>query len=112
MTIFANILAGDIPADVVYEDEHCIAFRDINPVAPQHLLVIPRKPLVSVDDATEDDAALLGHLVLAASRVARQLGFADNGYRLVTNIGQHGGQSVFHLHIHLLGGRPLLWPPG
>ncbi len=112
MTIFAKILAGDIPADVVYEDEHCIAFRDINPVAPQHLLVIPRKPLVSVDDATEDDAALLGHLVLAASRVARQLGFADNGYRLVTNIGQHGGQSVFHLHIHLLGGRPLLWPPG
>ena len=112
VTIFAKILAGEIPADVVYEDEHCIAFRDINPVAPQHLLVIPRKPLVSIDDAGAEDAALLGHLLLAAAQVARQLGLAENGYRIVTNIGQQGGQSVFHLHLHLLGGRQLLWPPG
>ena len=112
MTIFAKILAGEIPADVVHEDEHCIVFRDINPVAPQHLLVIPRNPLVSVADATEDDAALLGHLMLVAARFAEQAGFVEDGYRLVTNIGQHGGQSVFHLHIHLLGGRQMLWPPG
>jgi histidine triad (HIT) family protein len=112
VTIFAKILAGEIPADVVFEDEHCMVFRDINPVAPQHLLVIPRKPLVSLADATADDESLLGHLLVAAATVADQLGFGEDGYRLVTNIGRHGGQSVFHLHIHLLGGRQLLWPPG
>lgn len=112
MTIFAKILAGEIPADIVYEDEHCIAFRDINPVAPQHTLVIPRKPLVSLAHAQAQDAELLGRLLLAAAQVARDQGLEDNGYRIVTNIGQHGGQSVFHLHIHVLGGRQLLWPPG
>lgn len=112
MTIFAKILSGEIPADKVHEDELCIAFRDIAPQAPNHLLVIPRKPLMSLDDADATDAALLGHLMLVAAQVARDLGLASEGYRLVTNVGLHGGQSVFHLHIHILGGRQLGWPPG
>lgn len=112
MTIFAKILSGEIPADKLHEDEHCIAFRDIAPQAPHHVLVIPRKPIVSVATAGPEDAALLGHLMLVAAKVARDLGLESDGYRLVTNIGQHGGQSVFHLHIHILGGRQLGWPPG
>jgi histidine triad (HIT) family protein len=112
MTIFARIIRGEIPADKVYEDEHVVAFRDISPQAPVHVLVVPRKPIVSVADAQPEDAALLGRLFLAAAQVARELGLADDGYRLVTNIGRHGGQSVAHLHIHLLGGRQLHWPPG
>ncbi|MEC7946648.1 MAG: histidine triad nucleotide-binding protein [Myxococcota bacterium] len=112
MTIFAKILSGEIPADKVHEDDLCMAFRDIAPQAPQHILVIPRKPLTSLDDADATDAALLGHLMLVAAKVARDLGLASDGYRLVTNVGLHGGQSVFHLHIHILGGRQLGWPPG
>lgn len=112
MTVFAKIISGEIPADIVYEDDHVVAFRDIQPVAPTHVLVIPRKPLVSVAQASEADAELLGRLLLAAAKVAEQLGLDEDGYRLVTNIGRHGGQSVFHLHIHLLGGRQLGWPPG
>ena len=112
MTIFAKIIAGEIPADKVYEDEHVVAFRDIQPQAPVHILVVPRKPIVSVADAGEEDAELLGRLLLAAAKVARQLGIAEDGYRLVTNIGDRGGQSVYHLHIHLLGGRQMSWPPG
>ncbi len=112
MTIFAKIISGEIPADKVYEDEHVVAFRDLHPQAPIHVLVIPRKPLVSVADAGPEDAELLGRLLLAAAQVARELGLEPDGYRLVTNIGQNGGQSVFHLHIHLLGGRQLSWPPG
>ena len=112
MTIFAKIIAGEIPADKVYEDEHVVAFRDIQPQAPVHILVVPRKPIVSVADAGEEDAELLGRLLLAAAKVARQLGIAEDGYRLVTNIGSQGGQSVYHLHIHLLGGRQMSWPPG
>ena len=112
MTIFSKIISGDIPADIVYEDEFVVAFRDIQPQAPSHILIIPRKPLVSVADATPDDAELLGRLLLAAASVARTLGLEEDGYRLVTNIGRDGGQSVFHLHIHLLGGRALSWPPG
>jgi histidine triad (HIT) family protein len=112
MTIFARIIRGEIPADKVYEDEHVVAFRDISPQAPVHVLVVPRKPIVSVADAQPEDAALLGRLFLAAAQVARELGLAEDGYRLVTNIGRHGGQSVAHLHIHLLGGRQLHWPPG
>jgi histidine triad (HIT) family protein len=112
MTIFARIIRGEIPADKVYEDEHVVAFRDISPQAPVHVLVVPRKPIVSVADAGAEDAALLGRLFLVAAQVARELGLAEDGYRLVTNIGRDGGQSVAHLHIHLLGGRQLHWPPG
>ena len=112
MTIFAKIIRGEIPADKVYEDEHVVAFRDIQPQAPTHILVIPRKPLVSVADAGPEDAELLGRLLLSAAQIARDLGLEADGYRLVTNIGRHGGQSVYHLHIHLLGGRQLSWPPG
>jgi histidine triad (HIT) family protein len=112
VTIFAKILSGEIPADKLHEDEHCIAFRDIAPQAPHHVLVIPRKPIVSVAHAEPEDAALLGHLMLVAAKVARDLGLESGGYRLVTNIGEHGGQSVYHLHIHILGGRQLGWPPG
>ncbi len=112
MTIFAKIIAGEIPADIVYEDDHVLAFRDINPVAPTHILVIPRKPVVSVAHATAQDSELLGRLMLAAAQVAREQGLEEGGYRLVTNIGRDGGQSVFHLHVHLIGGRQLGWPPG
>ena len=112
MTIFAKILNGEIPADKIHEDDLCIAFRDIAPQAPHHVLVIPRKPIVSMASAEPEDAALLGHLMLVAAKVARDLGLDSDGYRLVTNVGRDGGQSVFHLHIHVLGGRPLGWPPG
>lgn len=112
MTVFAKILAGDIPADIVYEDEHVVAFQDIAPVAPTHVVVIPRKPLASVADASPEDAMLLGRLLLAGAQVARDLGLEEDGYRMVTNVGRDGGQSVFHLHVHLVGGRPFGWPPG
>ena len=112
MTIFAKIISGEIPSEKLYEDEHVVAFRDIHPQAPVHVLVVPRKPLVSVADAGEEDAELLGRLLLAAAKVARSLGLEEAGYRLVTNIGEGGGQSVFHLHVHLLGGRRMGWPPG
>jgi histidine triad (HIT) family protein len=112
LTIFAKIIAGEIPSEKLYEDEHVVAFRDIQPQAPVHVLVVPRKPLVSVADASIEDAELLGRLLLAAAKVARSLGLEDDGYRLVTNIGEYGGQSVFHLHVHLLGGRKMGWPPG
>lgn len=112
MTIFAKILSGEIPAAKIHEDDLCIAFRDIAPQAPHHVLVIPRKPIVSMASAGPEDAALLGHLMLVAAKVARDLGLDADGYRLVTNVGRDGGQSVFHLHIHILGGRHLSWPPG
>ena len=111
MTIFQRILDGEIPADIVHEDDLAIAFRDISPQAPTHILVIPRKPIVSLQSAEEVDQALLGHLMLVAQRVARAEGL-DDCYRIVTNIGQQGGQSVAHLHLHVLGGRQLTWPPG
>jgi histidine triad (HIT) family protein len=112
MTIFQKIIDGDIPADKLYEDDDILAFRDIQPVAPIHILVIPKKPIVSVATATDDDQQLLGKLMLVAAKVAADQGLAEDGYRLVTNIGQQGGQSVFHLHVHILGGRQLQWPPG
>ena len=112
MTIFAKIITGEIPADVVYEDEDVLAFRDIQPQAPVHILVIPKKPIVSVAHAEPADERLMGQLMLVAARVAREAGLESDGYRLVTNIGRDGGQSVYHLHIHVLGGRALGWPPG
>lgn len=112
MTIFARIINGEIPAKKVYEDEHVVAFHDVNPQAPVHVLIVPRKPLVNVADARPEDAELLGRCLLAGAEIARQLGLEPRGYRLVTNVGQDGGQSVYHLHVHLLGGRALGWPPG
>ncbi|MFM7184643.1 MAG: histidine triad nucleotide-binding protein [Planctomycetota bacterium] len=110
-TIFGRIIRKEIPARIEHEDELCIAFHDVAPQAPVHVLVIPRRPIPSLTDAAAGDEPLLGHLVLVATRLARALGLAD-GYRLVVNCGRDGGQSVDHLHVHLLGGRRLGWPPG
>jgi histidine triad (HIT) family protein len=110
-TLFSKIIAREIPADIVYEDEHCLAFRDINPQAPVHVLLIPKQEIPKLADAAKSDQTLLGHLLLAAGRVARQLGVED-AFRLVVNNGAGAGQTVFHLHLHLLAGRPLHWPPG
>ena len=109
-TIFGKILRGDIPCDEVYSDEQCLAFRDVAPQAPVHVLVIPRKPIESLRCAGSGDEALLGHLLLVAARVARQEGLED--FRTVINSGAAAGQTVFHLHVHVIGGRPLDWPPG
>lgn len=109
--IFLKILDKSIPAKIVHEDEHCLAFHDINPQAPVHVLIIPRKVIRTHDDIQPEDAALLGHLHLVANKLVGQLGLAD-GYRLVINCNEHGGQAVPHLHMHLLGGRKLIWPPG
>lgn len=111
-TIFGKIIRREIPADIVYEDDDVLAFRDLNPQAPVHVLFIPRKPLATLDAATADDAELLGKLLLAAAAYARREGLAELGYRTVINCNEHGGQTVFHLHVHLLGGRPMHWPPG
>ena len=111
-TIFGKIIRKEIPAQIVYEDESVLAFRDISPVAPVHILVVPKHPIESIAHATEADTLLLGKLLLAAAHVARLEGLDQNGYRIVSNVGGDGGQTVFHLHIHVLGGRPMLWPPG
>ncbi len=111
MTIFTKIIDREIPADIVYEDDLCLAFRDVNPQAPTHVLLIPKKPLESLNSFTEDDAALAAHLMLKVPQIAADLGLS-NGYRTVINTGEEGGQSVFHLHIHIMGGRNLAWPPG
>ena len=110
-TIFSKIIAGTIPAKIVHEDDRCLVFHDVNPQAPIHLLVIPKKPVVNVAHLGPEDESLAGHLLLVAAEVARKLGI-ENGYRLVANCGRDGGQSVDHLHLHLLAGRPLAWPPG
>lgn len=111
-TIFKRIIDGEIPADVVYEDEQCLAFRDVAPQAPTHVLVIPKKEIVSVAGIADEDQQLIGHIFLVIRNVAKDLGLAEGGYRVIANTGQDGGQSVDHLHFHLLGGRPLSWPPG
>jgi histidine triad (HIT) family protein len=111
-TLFEKIRDGEIPADIVHEDELCLAFRDISPQAPLHILVVPRNPLPRIGLAQSSDEALLGHLLLAAAEVARREGVAESGYRLVINNGPDGGEAVPHLHVHLLGGRKLKWPPG
>jgi len=110
-TIFSKIINKEIPADIVYEDDLCIAFRDVQPQAPVHVLLIPKQQIENVDALTEADHVIAGHLLLKVHEVAKLLEL-DNGYRIVANCGQDGGQSVDHLHIHILGGRALSWPPG
>ena len=110
-TIFKRIIDREIPAEIVYEDELCLAFRDVAPKAPVHVLLIPKKEIPAVEDLAADDQPLAGHLLLVAAKLARQLEL-NNGYRLVINCGPDAGQAMNHLHLHLLGGRPLGWPPG
>lgn len=110
-TIFTKIINKQIPADIVYEDELCLAIKDINPQAPVHLLLIPKKPIAMLSTAKPEDQALLGHLLLAAGKIARELK-VDGAFRVVINNGKDGGQAVFHVHIHILAGRPFRWPPG
>lgn len=112
MTLFEKIVARQIPANIVYEDDLVLAFRDIAPKAPTHVLVVPKKLIARIDQAGPEDHAVLGHLLLKAAEVARKLGLDRTGYRLVINNGRDGGESVPHLHVHLLGGRTLGWPPG
>ena len=110
--LFCRIIAGEIPSKKVYEDELAFAFYDINPQAPTHVLIVPKKHIASLDEASQDDLALLGHLTLVASKLADQLGVVAGGYRTVINTGAGAGQSVWHIHVHLLGGRVMGWPPG
>ncbi|WP_295407623.1 histidine triad nucleotide-binding protein [uncultured Thiocystis sp.] len=111
-TLFGRIASGEIPVDLLYEDEDVVAFRDINPQAPVHLLVIPRKPIPTLNDVQPEDAALIGKLFLVAATLAAREGIAESGYRTVVNCNAGAGQTVYHLHLHVLGGRPLQWPPG
>ncbi len=110
--LFCKILSGDIPAEIVYENDEMLAFRDINPQAPTHVLLIPRKHVATINDMTEDDVSDVGRLFLAAAEIAAEEGIAEDGYRVVMNCNAGAGQSVFHLHLHLMGGRQMTWPPG
>ena len=110
-TIFSKIIRREIPADIVYEDDLSLAFKDISPQAPTHILVIPKKPIPRLSEATSEDHNLMGHLLLVVKQIAEQAGL-QNGYRVVINNGQDGGQTVDHLHLHILGDRPMKWPPG
>lgn len=110
--LFCKIVAGDIPGDAVYEDDDVYAFRDINPAAPTHILIIPKKHIASVEEATPEDETLMGKLLLKANHIAEQEGLTEDGFRYVINTGGHGGQTVFHIHLHILGGRQMVWPPG
>jgi len=110
-TLFAKIIVRHMPADIVYEDDLCLAFRDVNPQAPVHVLLVPKKPLDMLSNAEIDDQALLGHMLLAAGKIARELKI-DGAFRLVINNGKEGGQAVFHLHMHIMAGRKFRWPPG
>ncbi len=111
-TLFERLIDRELPADVVFEDELVFAFRDIRPQAPVHILIIPKKPIPRIAEATSEDQPVLGHLLLTAAKVAAKLGLQENGYRLVFNNGRFAGEAVPHLHCHLLGGRPMSWPPG
>ena len=111
-TLFQKICDREIPADIVHEDELCVGFKDIKAEAPVHLLVVPRKPIPRIALAAADDQALLGHLLLTAAKIAREQGFSEDGFRLVINNGKNGGETVPHLHVHVLAGRQLDWPPG
>jgi len=110
--LFCKIVAGEIPCAKVYEDDTCLAFNDTSPQAPTHVLIVPREHFASLDNAGKDRRETLGHLLLTAAEIAREKGFADAGYRTVINTNADGGQTVFHLHVHLLGGRPFVFPPG
>lgn len=110
--LFCRIIAAEITAELVHQDEQCVVIRDINPQAPTHLLVIPREHLESLDEAARPDEEMLGHLLRTAARMANEQGLSESGYRSVVNTGAGAGQSVFHLHVHVLGGRPMNWPPG
>jgi histidine triad (HIT) family protein len=110
--VFCKLAKGEINSDIIYEDDEVIAFRDIHPQAPHHILVIPRRHIATLNDASPEDANLMGKLTLTAQQVAKELGVAEDGYRLVMNCNGHGGQTVFHIHLHLLAGRSLHWPPG
>ena len=110
--IFCQIAEKKAPATIIYEDEHVVAFDDLHPKAPHHKLIIPRKHLSTLNDASTDDKELLAHMLLAAQKLAKQLGIADDGYRVLMNVNKGGGQVVFHIHLHLLGGRIMNWPPG
>ena len=111
-TLFQKICDREIPATIIHEDDLCVGFKDIAPKAPVHLLVVPRKPITRVALATAEDQALLGHLLLTAAKIAREQGFSDDGFRLVINNGRDGGEAVPHLHVHILAGRQMEWPPG
>jgi histidine triad (HIT) family protein len=111
-TIFSKIINREIPADILYEDDEVLAFSDVNPQAPTHFLVIPKQPIATVNDIQPEQAELVGKLVLAAQKLAKQKGIAEDGYRLVMNCNEGAGQTVFHIHLHVLGGRSLTWPPG
>lgn len=110
-TIFTKIINREIPADIVYEDELALAFKDINPQAPTHLLIIPKQPIATVNDIEPKQKELVGHLYWVAGQIAKDNGFAEDGYRTVMNCNEHGGQTVYHIHVHLLAGKPLGWPP-
>jgi len=110
--LFERIVRREIPADIVFEDDEVLAFRDVNPQAPTHILIIPKRRIATINDARDSDAELLGRLILSARQIAAEQGIAEDGYRLVFNCNSHGGQTVFHIHLHLLGGRSMAWPPG
>lgn len=110
--LFCKIIAKTIPATIIHEDEQVVAFRDISPKAPTHILVIPKKHITTINDIEIEDKQLLGHMIYTAKKLAMDEGLAEDGYRLVMNCNEDGGQSVFHIHMHLLGGRPMSWPPG
>ncbi|WP_416305506.1 histidine triad nucleotide-binding protein [Neptunicella sp. SCSIO 80796] len=110
-TIFSKIINREIPADIQYEDDKALAFTDVNPQAPVHLLIIPKKPIATINDIAEEDRELVGHLFVVAAKIAAQKGFADEGYRVVMNCNDDGGQTVYHLHLHLLAGKAFGWPP-
>jgi histidine triad (HIT) family protein len=110
--IFCKIAAGEIPSARVFEDDKCVAFNDLSPQAPTHILLVPREHIDSMDKAAPDHKEILGHLLLSAAEIAREKGFAESGYRVVINTNSDGGQTVFHLHVHLLAGRPFIFPPG
>ena len=111
-TLFSKIIRREIPADIVFEDDNVLGFRDVNPQAPTHVLFIPKRAIATLNDLADADAELVGRLVLAATAYAKEQGLADGGYRLVINCNEDGGQSVYHLHLHLLAGRRMMWPPG
>ncbi|WP_404341960.1 histidine triad nucleotide-binding protein [Pseudoalteromonas mariniglutinosa] len=110
-TIFSKIINREIPADIIYEDEQALAFKDINPQAPFHVLIIPKQPIATINDITPQDAPLIGHLYVVAATLAKQQGFSEKGYRVVMNCNEDGGQTVYHIHLHMLAGKQMGWPP-